>query len=323
MTREELLNHLRNVFTRDGEWNVAAIRGLSPSFWREWIELRLRGDDPWLPYSKDEFPDTAHGLFLGLAEQERKLDLDLSALRAGASAFLASLGPLPEEAQPAHLLLNALDLVARLRVREEDALRTLRDWITNGKLLARSGNPLELHRAALYALAAAQERGNPEDEALWAVWLEPWDGGEPDPADFFLTAAFSGLALSRSAVPSSELISLLKRYREAKAAGRRVRVSPAILALWVGREREADCVRREIWQAMAASECPSEDWATIMRCASRMWPAVRPWPDMVAILGDPARPAPPVPAGPPYRVPRPVRSPWDPGVRLKVRAKVA
>jgi hypothetical protein len=249
--------------------------------------------------------------------------VELDACKKGAASFLASLKPLPEEEEPAHLLLNALDLVGHLRVREDEALQTLRDWICHRKLLERSVGHLELHRAALYALAAAQERGKSEDEGIWKEWLKPREEGKPEQAHFFLPAAFSGLALSRKAVPGPELLQLLCHYKEIRNSGSRIPVSPAILALWVGRERKADEVLRELWEAMEASRTPQPDWEIIVRCARRMWPSVRPWNEMVKIWGLPRQTAPErreSPTESPY--PAPV-SLWNPDIWVRLQLEAA
>lgn len=59
MTRDELSKRLRQAFTSDGAWNVNADGRDDKAFWAARIDARPRGNDPWAPYARDEYPETA------------------------------------------------------------------------------------------------------------------------------------------------------------------------------------------------------------------------------------------------------------------------
>jgi len=297
MTRDELTQRLRDAFTRDGDWNAEALSQYDAAFWREWIEARLRHQDPWVPYSRDEYPDNAAQIFVRFAQEAPKLGIKAAACEQGAAEFVASLDWDPSSEEPAHLLRNALYLVGKLRARQEDALTTLRGVIGAQKLLARSEWPLELHRTALFALAALQEPGNAEDEAVWRKWLEPWEARGEEHSYDFIPAAFSGLAMSQPHVPAKELRELLARYDQARDSGHPMHITPAILALWVDREHDSDGVREELVAAVRQSDDPPRHWETIRKCADRVWPCIGPWDEMLRVCRKPAAPLPPTDYG--------------------------
>ncbi|NQT88945.1 hypothetical protein HQ560_19410, partial [bacterium] len=186
MTKDELALMLRNAFTREGEWNFDAVADYDAEFWREWIAARLRGKDPWIPYERDEYPYTAYGLFLDYEQDARRAGISTAPCREGAAKFLESLDWLPSTEEPCHVLRNALILVGKLRAWAQESLDTLRALITDETLLKHGDDwRLELHRSALFALAAIQKRGDDTDHDLWMEWLEPWkDAVEAHKYDF-------------------------------------------------------------------------------------------------------------------------------------------
>jgi len=278
--KDELATRLRSAFTRDGQWNWEALATYGAGFWRAWIDARLRHEDPWVPYERDEFPRAAAGLFVDYAEQARKAYEDTAACEEGTAQFLASLNWEPSGGEPAHLLKNAIYLVGKLRARRDESLAVLRNVITEKKLLARSDWPIELHRSALFTLAALQKRGDLDDLPIWRKWLEPCE-----PHKYaFIPAAFSGLAMSCPHVPDEDLRTLLELYPEAQASGDRMRITPAILALWIDREAESDRVREEVWRAVQESPHPEGNWEIIRKCADRAWPGVRSFGEMARLI---------------------------------------
>lgn len=278
--QNSFLENLKTVFTTDGHWNKKTIEQLSSGFWKEWIEVRLQGIDPLIRYSRDEYPDCANALFLRFAKEAPEQDIDLTLFQKGAAELFVKLNPNEEGSEVKYVLANILELIAILKAPEAKVMNTLRDWITKENLLKRSDWPLELHRSALYALAALQERGNSEDEAIWQKWFNPWKDAEQKERLIFLPAAFSGLALSRKTVPCAELLKLLNYYKQSINTDARLRISPAILALWIGRELENESVKQELWEAINQSTTSEENWEIIRRCADRLHPEILPWEQM-------------------------------------------
>ena len=179
MNTEQLASALRNAFTAQGDWNLTFLRRQGADFWASWIEARLRGRDPWVPYARDEYPDLAAGLFVRFLDAVRSTRFDLSPCRAGVSQFLQSLDWAPASAEHADVLSNALYLFGKFRAREPGGLVLLRKLIPGGELLNRPQWPVELHRSALHALAAAQVRGDATDAGIWQTWLQPRQAGPP------------------------------------------------------------------------------------------------------------------------------------------------
>lgn len=284
MTKDDLLKMIRNAFTREGKWNAEVLKTYEPGFWQAWINARLRGEDPWIPYARDEYPDIAFDIFVRFAAEAPSLGIPLAACRQGAADFLVSLSWDASAGEPADLLKNALYLAGKLRARTPEAIALLRDLLTQEKLLARDDWPLELHRGALYALGAMQQRGHREDAALWRKWLQPWDGAGAQHRYVFLPAAFAGLAMCHAEVPTDELRQLLALYDQAQGGDTQMKITPAILALWVDRESESDVVREELWQAVKGSGTPQENWAIVQKCADRAWPCIQDYEAMVRLL---------------------------------------
>ncbi len=284
LTGDALAARLRGLFRPDGHWNADAVNRLEPEVWQAWIAARLRGEDPYLRYARDEFPELAPEVFVQLANQERELHLNLAACRVGAGRFLAGLD---SELERSPLLLkNAMELVGRLRARTPEALRTLRDWIDSEKLLRRPDSPMDLHRSALLALAAIQQRGNPEDQPLFERWLQPWKGASEGHEAVFLPAAFSGFALSSEHVPAGQLCGLLEQYREARQRERPFPLAAAVLALWIDR-RDPEQVRDELWRAISPMEQGREHWETLRRIAGRSLYDLPPWAEMALLAYRP------------------------------------
>ena len=291
MTTDELSQHLRQSFTAEGKWNFPAVREFSSNVWQTWIEARLRGKAPWVPYARDEYPGTAAFLFVDYVRQAGRQRVDTGNCCQGAADFLASLDPDQKAGEQSHLLKNALELVGHLRARCDQAFHTLRDWITPHRLLDRSDWPIELHRAALNALAALQKRGVRDDESIWQAWVQPWTPANQKQKYVFVPAAFSGLAMGRTTVPADELRLLLRYYREMQAQGVRLPISGAILSLWVDRESDEVAVRNELWEAVQHSAAPQADWETVRRCADRLYP-VKPWEQMRSLCARQAHAVP-------------------------------
>ena len=281
---EALAARLRGLFRQDGHWDIGAVSRLEPEVWQAWIGARLRGEDPYLRYTRDEFPDLASEVFVQLASREREWHLNLDACREGAGRFLADLDP-EREGSPI-LLKNALELVGRLRARTPEALRTLRDWIDSRKVLRRPDWPIDLHRSALLALAAIQQRGKPEDQPLFQRWLQPWGGAPEGYEDTFVPAAFSGLALSSAGVPTGELRELLERYREARQRNRPFPLAAAVLSLWVGRADHQQ-LRAELWGAISSMDQGREHWKTVRRIAVRSRYYLPSWEEMATLANSP------------------------------------
>jgi len=295
MTKAELAKKLRSAFTRDGAWNFEALITYGREFWRGWIEARLRHRDPWVPYGRDEYPDTAAWIFVRYAREAQSRGISIQPCQEGAGDFLSSLDWQPTTDEPAHLLRNALFLIGKLRARTPEALATLRELITSEVLLGHAGLPLELHRTALYALAAAQQRGNDEDRQIWLKWLEPWDGAGDGHRHEFIPAAFSGLAISEPHVPKDELLKVLALYQQARAEDHRMKLTPAILALWIDREGESVLVREELWEAVCDGPQRDAYWEIIRMCADRAWPCISPGEDMERLYPPGSTRRPPVP----------------------------
>ncbi|MBI2138631.1 hypothetical protein HYU13_03520 [Candidatus Woesearchaeota archaeon] len=49
-----IVDGIKSCITPDGDWNFEEIQKKDPEFWKEWIGLRARGNDPWCNYSRDE-----------------------------------------------------------------------------------------------------------------------------------------------------------------------------------------------------------------------------------------------------------------------------
>jgi len=283
MTTEQLVEHLRQAFTSEGQWNFPEVRKFTREVWRAWIEARLRGKDPWAPYAREEYPATAAFLFVGYAREAKRQRIKTDPCGEAAADFLAALNPDQTAGEQSHVLKNALELVGHLRARNDQALQTVRDWIGRQRLLTRSDSPIELHRTALNVLAALQKRGILDDEPIWQAWMQPWESGGPERRYVFVPAAFSGLAMSTITVPAQELRLLLRCYNEMRAQGTRLPISGAILALWVDRESDETEVRNEVGEAIQQSDDSRADWETIRRCADRLY-AVKPWDQMVSLV---------------------------------------
>lgn len=276
MTREELAERLYGLFRPDGEWDVEALNRLDAATWQAWIAARLRGEDPCVRYGRDEYPDLAADLFVRLSQDAGKLGFRPAALCEGAARFLATLDP-SAEVDPA-LLRNAIELVGQLRAWHEASLTTLRDWIGGRKLLQRQDWPMELHRAALFALGALQERGDPEDQPLFREWLEPWGDGPKEHRGVFIPAAFCGFVFSSEHVPRAPLQELLKAHSKGRAEGWPFPIAAAILSLWV--ERDQREVRDELWGAIHTMPNAREYWESVRRIGQRARYYVPRWEEM-------------------------------------------
>lgn len=266
-TTEDLARLLRKAFVADGSWNAEALDTFAPQVWEAWIRARLRGADPYIPYGRDEFPEAADQLFVRLAREAAEFGIDLQSCKEGAASFLARLDPL-NEASP-HVLKGAMNILGRLRGREEPALAALRTWIRQETFLQREDWPLELHRTALYALASIQERGNPEDQELWKRWFS-WENGSDEHKYAFTTAAFCGFVYSTVEVPGPQIRDLIGIYKQLKCQGKSLLIGQAILSLWVDREREEEQVRSELWREINKSDTPEADWEIVHKLGRRM-----------------------------------------------------
>ena len=126
----------------------------------------------------------------------------------------------------------------------------------------------------MYALANLQEKsGDPRFTDIWRAWFQPQDHLNVSKYSL-IPAAFSGLAMSQRHVPGDELQKLLGFRAEAHEQGCDLKISPAVLALWVDRESDSINVIQEIWNAIQQTDTPEENWEIIRECADRTWPEV-------------------------------------------------
>ncbi len=247
MTSDELREHLKQLFNTDGSWNWNSVKAMEPSVWAAWLEYRLKGKDPFVRYSPDEYPDNAHIPFLELARMEfeekaegpgiggnRKIVLDN--FRIGAAQFLATLDPIEEEA---HIIRNTIYVVGNLKARSDDSLKTLREWINKKVFLEKRENH-DLHNETLLGLASLQKRKNTEDkekdEEIWKDWIKPPEDA-PDFYNTFVPAAFCGLVFSHEDILEDAVEDLFKAIDKEESAGRELEISGAILSLFVNDDR--------------------------------------------------------------------------------------
>ena len=259
------------VLTKTG-WDFEAASRVSPQWWSDWVLRRTRGDDPFGSYRHDERDGCPNALFLDfhyLTKEQGRLG-QLSSFRKGVALAVAGLDPVVEDD---HFLCEMIDLAALVRAREENVREALRGWLDGGVLL--SVERRNACRAAVFALAALQERGSVVDDARWREWMLP--GKIALFPNYFLVAAFSGLAISREHVPVAELLELFRLYRASRmlpaeddsGVRHHFLLSPAVLALWV--EREAAEVERELRVGVR----DSADWDLVVLCASKRHPAIK------------------------------------------------
>ncbi|MBI2138630.1 hypothetical protein HYU13_03515 [Candidatus Woesearchaeota archaeon] len=152
---------------------------------------------------------------------------------------------------------------------------------------------IHLHRGGLYALAGMQTRGDFKDVDMFERFFS-WNAVSqealynPAPGDLnllyfpFMPACFSGIALSSVGVPGKELRQMLESYQSVPKGG--LRISPAILVLWDGREGDERRVAADLWHHATLEDDgkAKQRWEIIERCAQRMHPRViKPYEEML------------------------------------------
>ena len=91
MSNAELSKRLGKAFTADGQWNTDVLAACQAEFWRAWVEARLRGRDPWVPYARDEYPDTANRLFVRFGRYAQETGIGLEECHRGAASLVKRL----------------------------------------------------------------------------------------------------------------------------------------------------------------------------------------------------------------------------------------